>query len=272
MMNVVKVGLAHLEGSNMSLESDLQDLENQILIEETAFYKTKMLMLPELNKRHAFLLLKAEFDKHINRVFHEYDIDYCLFGDRQILKCQLSPLQLKYVQALTKFICNDSNLKPLATLVGKSAEMAFRNSINSLFNLFSIKKKIEVNSKNFVYGGDGGGDFFIGNRIFDVKYRNDSPAHGMILEKPFLERTLDDVILIHVTNSAAIKIGTNDSVDKTLPLALSGWMSVKEFKKVGKPIANGRDSLAVDNLHPIVDLLMLVLEDQIDSESLFFQP
>lgn len=256
----------------MSLEKELQELEKEILHEEDNYYRNKVVVRQDLSKRDAFLILKAERDKHMKRVFHEYDMDYCYFGNNKILKCHLSPLQLKYVQAVTNFLCKDSSLKPLSTFAGKSAEMAFRNSINNLFHLFGIKKKIQLNSKNFVYGGDGGADFFIGSLSFDVKYRNDSPAHGMILERAFLDRTLDDVVLIHVTNSDSIKIGQNETTDKSLPLALSGWMSVKDFKQNGQQINNNRDSLAVDKLHPIVDLLLLVLEDHINSESLFVYP
>lgn len=256
----------------MSLEQELQDLEQQILQEEENYYKTKIVIRQDLKKKDALLILKAELDRHIKRVFHEYDMDYCYFGNNKILKCHLTPLQLRYVQAVSNFICKDSSLKPLQTFVGKSAEMAFRNSVNNLFHLFGIKKKLQLNSKNFVYGGDGGADFFIGSMSFDVKYRNDSPAHGMILERPFLDRTLDDVILIHVTNSASIKIGQNETTDKSLPLALSGWLSVKDFKHRGQQINNNRDSLAVDKLNSIVDLLLLVLEDHIDSESLFLYP
>lgn len=246
--------------------SKLQELEKRISEDDALYYKGKMIFCPEMSRKISLTVFKSTLDQHLRRVLHEYDMDLVTFGDRQILRCQLSPVQLLYIQAVSDFLCKDSNLKELPTYFGKSAEMIFRNSINNIFNLFGLKKRLHVNSKNYFYGGDGGADFFLGNYSIDVKVRNDSPAHGMILTRDFLDRTLDSTILVHATNATSIKIGTIPP-NKTLPLALSGWITVGDFKARAKPISGG--SLAVDNFNPIVNLLLLLLEDQVLAEELF---
>ena len=252
---------------------ELLRMEEAILKEELDFYRNKMLVRGDLGKKEVLKSLQESPNLWLKRICNEYDMDCGDFGSRTILRCHLSPVQLTYVHAVTKFLCTGSSLKPFSTFAGKSAEMVFRNSINNLFNLFRIKKRIQINSKNFLYGGDGGGDFFIGNQTFDVKYRNESPRHGLILENRFLDNAEDDVILIQVTNSVNYKIAESvPDQEKSLPLALSGWTTIKDFKTKGKPINNGRDSLCLDDLNPIMDLLFLILEDQIDSESLFEYP
>lgn len=248
---------------------ELQNLEKQIADEDEEYLSDKLTFRPDLKRADAFLIFKGSLAQHLHRVFHEYDMNLMPYGDKEILRCQLSPLQLKYVQAATAYLCKESTLNPLATFSGKSAEMIFRNSINNLFNLFRLKKRIHLNCKNYLYGGDGGADFFVGNLALDVKVRNESPAHGMILNRSFIERALDSTILIHVTNSTNIRLGDEIPKNKTLPLSLSGWLTVAEFKERAGAISNGRDSLAVDKFNSIVDLLLLMIEDQIKAEELF---
>lgn len=248
---------------------NLQSLEEQIAAEDEEYLADKLTFRHDLKRADAFLIFKGNLNQHLRRVFHEYDMDLFPYGVKEIIRCQLSPLQLKYVRAATDFLCKESRLNPLATFAGKSAEMIFRNSINNLFNLFGLKKRVHLNCKNYLYGGDGGADFFVGNLAFDVKVRNESPAHGMILTRSFVERTLDSTILVHVTNSTNIKLGDEIPLNKTLPLSLSGWLTMAEFKERSGAIATGRDSLAVDKFNSIVDLLFLMIEDQIKAEELF---
>ena len=249
----------------------LLNLEAEVLNEENAFFKNKMLIQTTLPKEEYLRLIKED-QANLNRICYEYEMNLASVGDKKILKCNLSSLQTKYVRAVAESLSHGTNLNFFSTVVGKSAEMAFSNCINSFFNLFRINKRLRLNTRNFVYGGDGGADFFFSNMAFDIKYRDDSPGHGMILEQSFLDRTNDDLLLIHVTNSSNIKLGHRDPDNKVLPLAISGWVSVKDFKAKANVINNNRGSLVLDKLNPITDLIFLAIEEQLKSEQLFEFP
>lgn len=230
----------------------------------------KMQIKASLPKQEAFDLFVSDKKNWYNFI-HEYEMDFIPYGNKEILKLSLSSEDNKYVETLTKYLCKNTNLKFGPTKIGKSAEVAFKNCVNSLFYLFRINKKLVINDTKYLYGGDGGGDFFLGSRVFDIKYRNDSPAHGMILEDDFLDRTQDSVVLIHVTNSQATKISDVD-LEQNLPLAISGWTTVADFKKNAAKINNGRRSKALDNMNPIDSLLLDILKEFIQYEAVFEWP
>ena len=54
---------------------------------------------------------------------------------------------------------------------------------------------------------------------------------------------------------------------QVFPIALSGWVTVEDFKK--KVEKSGSKLFRLDGLNEIKPLLIMVLEDQIESEKLF---
>lgn len=233
-------------------------------------FSGKMQIRSDLSKEDALTEFLSKRKTYWSHFIHEYDMDFLPYGEKQILRISLSTEENKQIQEMTKELCRGTNLKPVFTRIGKSAEAGFKNCVNSLFHLFRIKKQIVVNDRKYLYGGDGGGDFFLGTKVFDIKYRNESPSHGMILDHSFIERTPDDVILIHVTNSVSTKLGNLDeNLEQNLPLAISGWVTMKEFKEKSESINNGRNSRALDKMNSIDNLLIEILREQIEAEKLF---
>lgn len=237
-----------------------------VAFEDNSF-KHKKIINPEIPRQDALCMFNSNFEENLKRVCHDRGIKYSTFGNKKVLSTDLSPLYLNFIRIVTKNLTENTNsLNSVYTFAGKNGEMAFRNIANNLFHLFGISKRMEINTNNYVYGGDGGGDFFWDKYIFDAKYRDESPAHGMILEADFVDRMNDEVFLIHTTNAANRKIGalTIDQINtQNLPLALSGWISGKEFKTKAKVFNNGRGSYVLDHLNPITDLFFLLIEEQI---------
>lgn len=242
---------------------DLKSLYNEVLEEENTFLKGKFRIKEDKRNSYYDIINNIKLFKSI---CHEYDMHI----EDDYIKCNLSNLQLKYIQQVVNYLCKDSNLKPFYTFVGKSAEMVFRNIINRLFYLFRINKKIDLNVNNFIYDGDGGSDFNLASMSFDIKYRNDGPNHGLILDKSFLSRMNENINLIFVTNSSNIKLNENSFQEgKSLPLAIKGWVSGKDFLEKSKQINNGRESRALDIFNPIQDLICQILDSEFEREKYF---
>lgn len=264
--------------------SNLECLSEKCVEEEFLSFKNKMVINPDFHRQDALVMFKSNFEENFKRVCSDRQIEYCSFGNKKILRINLSPTDLKFIYTVTESLCKCSkSLNPMYTFAGKNGEMAVKKTANNLFHLFGINKYMQINTKSYLYGGDGGGDFFWDRYIFDVKYRDEGPAHGMILESDFVDRMNDDVILIHVTNAdntAASKskitsLTLEEINTQNLPLALSGWISGKDFKAHSKKFANGRNSFVLDTLNPIVDLFFLLIEEQIGKagvERLFTYP
>lgn len=262
-----------------SLSEELEWLSKQCTETEGKLLKNKMIINPEIVRQDALVMFKANFEENFKRVCADRNIKYFSFGSKKLLSVDLSPLDLKFIYTVTKsLIAGSTSLSPIYTFAGKNGEMAFRKIANNLFHLFGIHKYMEINTKNYLYGGDGGGDFFWDKYIFDAKYRDESPAHGMILESDFVDRLNDDVFLIHTTNAANRKIGspTLEQIEtQNIPLALSGWVTGRDFKAHAKHFNNGRGSWVLDTLNPIADLFFLLIEEQIGKpgvERLFTLP
>jgi len=250
-----------------SLAEQLDGVGKSCAEAEKKLLKDKMIINPEIQRQDALVMFKANFEENFKRVCSDRNIKYYTFGNKKLLSTDLSPVDLKFIYLVTKSLtAGSTSLNPMYTFAGKNGEMAFRKIANNLFHLFGINKYMEINTRNYLYGGDGGGDFFWDKYVFDAKYRDESPAHGMILESDFVERMNDDVFLIHTTNAANRKIGalTLEQIDtQNLPVALSGWITGKDFKAHAKHFNNGRGSYVLDTLNPIADLFFLLIEEQI---------
>jgi len=216
-------------------------------------------------------LKKETSQKKYKSILHEYGLHSFHYGNRDVVKLNLEAEHLVIVGEIVDFLCKKSSrLSPKYTFAGKAGEVAFASTINRLFAAFSLLKRVDVSSSSFLYGGDGGGDFFLGERVFDVKYRDDSPSHGMTLESDFLDRSEDDTILVHTTNIIGFKIDGLDQYKasgQVFPIALSGWVTVEDFKK--KAEKSSSKSFRLDGLNEMKSLLMTVLEDQIAFEKIF---
>lgn len=216
-------------------------------------------------------LKKETNQKKYKSILHEYGLHSFHYGSRDVVKLNLEAEHLVIIGEVVDFLCKKSStLDPKYTFAGKGGEVAVASTINRLFTAFSLKKRVDISTSSFLYGGDGGGDFFLGGRVFDVKYRDDGPSHGMSLESDFLDRSEDDTILIHTTNITGFKInGLNQykTSGQVFPIALSGWITVEDFKKRAEK--SGQKSFRLDGLNEIKPLLMSVLEDQIAFEKLF---
>ena len=204
-------------------------------------------------------------------ILHEYGLHSFHYGNRDVVKINLEAEHLVIVGDIVDFLCKKSStLKPTYTFSGKAGEIAFASTINRLFAAFSLNKRVDVSGSSFIYGGDGGGDFFLGERVFDIKYRDDGPSHGMSLDADFLDRSEDETILVHTTNITGFKINGLDQYKasgQVFPVALSGWVTVEDFKK--KAEKSSSKSFRLDGLNEIKSLLMSALEDQIMFEKLF---
>jgi len=253
------------------------------------FYQERGQIPTEHKKSDMLEIFKKNLTINMKRFLHEYEMSYLeYFGKGEYrfhIKGELSTEFQQYIIAVAKFLHNRSpSLKPAYTIQGKNAEGIFMLAVNSMLHYFRFRNKLKFNKKSFRYGGDGGYDFAIGKYKFDVKHRDDGPNSGLILRESFLERAEDDVVLVFVTNATNIKLGDGFNkrtldlgiteverhlADQVFPLAITGWISIKEFKEKMTQ-RSGRDrAFVVDQLNPIVDLFMDIVEDQIESEALF---
>jgi len=253
------------------------------------FYADKRQIPEDADKAVILASFKKNLRTNMKRFVHEYDMGCLEYNDKFHIKAELSPEFQQYIIAVSQFLCSRSRgLKPAYTIQGKNAEGIVMFAVNNLLNFFRIRTRVKFNNKSFKYGGDGGWDFALGKFRFDVKHRDDGPNSGLILRESYIDRAEEDVILIFTTNAANIKLGSGlnkkthdlkfDEVAEHLkgqvfPLAIVGWMSMKEFKEKMTERPGPRDerdrSFVVDNLHDITSLFMMIAEDQIDSEALF---
>ena len=276
-----------------SLESpEFKAIEDNLNAFFSTFYASKkqipLMACSSINSKIVFL---NKFNKdritNMKRFCHEYDMGFIKWGNKYCITAELTPEIQQYVVYVSKFQCsNGSGLKPAYTIQGKNAEAVVMCTINSFLSYFRINNRIRLNTKSFRYGGDGGYDFYLGKYRFDVKHRDDGPNNGLILRDRYLDTAGDDTILIFATNTTNIKLGTklydkiyNDPFDKTLlhlkeqvlPMAITGWMTVGEYKDKKEVYNDEDDKIAwvVDNLNPIDNLFVMIVEDQIESEDWF---
>jgi hypothetical protein len=267
-------------------KTDYINLEDDVNRFFTNFYADKRQVFESVDKARSFLYFEKDLRDNMKMVLHEYNMGYLEHNDVLKITAELPPELQKYVVYLTKFQCERSDsLKPGYTIQGKNAEAITTFALNNFLHFFGIKNKIKMNVKSYRYGGDGGYDLSIGKFRFDVKHRDDGPSHGLILRDRFLEMAKDDVILILVTNTTSIRLGdmfnkemakanfseiSEKLADQDLPMAITGWMSVKEYKEKKTPRGGAYSDgvWVVDKLNPITDLVLNIVKDQILSEGL----
>lgn len=165
---------------------------------------------------------------------------------------------------------------------GCLGETAFLFFINCMFDFFNLETKLPLINqdfaKNLLYGGDGGFDFQIGLSTIDIKYRDDNPAKGLALQNKFLKSAMRDAetLLVQVSNTVNDrKLGHSvvntpfEKIDKYLPLALVGYITVDGFDKNKVAFENGFSDWIVDDLWPISDLILRLIEEVNDIEGMF---
>ncbi len=267
---------------------DFKILEKQLEDFTDEFYSTKRRIHGDLGMKDGLELFRKDLKGNMRRFLHEYDMG-CITRTRVdnnlYIKGELTTEWLHYILYVCKFLCSRSpGLKPAYTIQGKNAEGMFMFALNNFLHYFRVPTSLDFNKNSFVYGGDGGADFCLGNYRFDIKHRDDGPNHGLILGRSFLERLEDDIILVLCTNATNIKLGTSmtkHSEDLTFaevtaamqeqvfPLAITGWVTAKEFKEDAKLRSKSNDRYVMDDLHDISELFMAVVEDQVSSSRLF---
>jgi len=304
-----------------SLESDeFKVLERRLEEFTTKFYHGKRRISPKLSKEDAVALFRKDLHKNMRRFLHEYEMSYInkrinktairkllltegksplevqkaldeVDNDSSIyLKGELSSEWLQYILYVCRFLCARSDgLKPSYTIQGKNGEGIFMCAMNNWLRYWGIPTRLQFNKKSFVYGGDGGADFFLGSYKFDIKHRDDGPNTGLILKKGFLDNIEDEVVLVYCANATNIKLGqslTKQTEDlsfneisgvlreQVFPLSIVGWITAAEFKascehRNGSPTSGPHSRWVVDNLHNISELFMGVVEDQFSCQDLF---
>lgn len=184
---------------------------------------------------------------------------------RDMIQVKVTSNHLKLLKDRVKEMCQTSpGLKEDYTLQGKVGEYAFAYAVNALFHFFNLDRRLELNLDNYIYGGDGGGDFFVGNHTIDVKYRDDAPDRGLYLDKSFIERSNDHNILVHTTNCINIKVSDLRTYQgQTMLVALNGWTTVGDFavNAIEADKAAGRWRMD-QGFQPIKALLCMLLKDQ----------
>lgn len=275
-----------------SLESkQFKELEKKIKIYTEISYIGKRRISQRIPPEELTLLFRKDLHKNMRRFLHEYGMSYTKSKkDKLFFQSELNADWLQYILYVCKFLCDrSSGLKPDYTFQGKNAEGVVMGTFNSWLRYWRIPTALTFSNKSFMYGGDGGADFKFGSYKFDVKFRDDGPNTGLILDQAFLDRSEDDVILVFCTNSTTIKLGHSftkklqqrqfDDVaeilrEQVFPLAIVGWISIGEFKarcthRSGSPTSGRNSRWVVDDLNDISELFMAVVEDQICSSDLF---
>lgn len=183
-------------------------------------------------------------------------------------------MQQKALFAAEKMCADSNNLQPNWLRLGKNAEMADIYLFNAWLHFWGFEDKIKLNDKNLVYGGDGG-DFYFGSRTFDSKFRDDKPSSGLILEKSFINNRQqeNETIFVFNTNAHNVKnghkyIAAMDDIKMHMPIAIVGQITLSDYKDRKE---NFGSKWVVDEINPINDLLLDVIEEKIESEELFSQ-
>lgn len=161
---------------------------------------------------------------------------------------------------------------------GCLGEMAFIFMMNCALHFFNIDYRLPMaSSSNLLYGGDGGDDFRVGQSILDIKYRDDNPAKGMALQNKFLKSALRDpegllVQMSNVTNDQKLGhsvVNTPNQLKFDLPMAMVGWVTVSEYNERKESFGNGFSDWIVDDLNSPSELVIRLVDEINDNESLF---
>jgi len=256
-----------------NVEIDWGILEDNISSFEYKYYETRPKIPSNMNKSEAYLLFRHNLEDNLKTFCNEYNLGYFTNNNNLNIRGELSPVHRKYILNVSRHLVkNSGNLKYFYTHQGKNAEAVFRLCVNHLFNFFRLKKRLEVSREVFAYGGDGGADFRLGSSLIDIKYRDDGPGAGLILDSAYLDKAHPDTTLVLVTNATSTKLGNlaiSDVNTSSLPVALAGWISLKDFQAKKTLRGGSENRYVVDQLNDIVELLVKLVEDQIVGESLF---
>lgn len=184
--------------------------------------------------------------------------------------------QKALLNAIHAYESNPDNLKLNWLKTGKLGEMGFCMAINHWCHFWGFKTRLALSNDNLVYNGDGGFDFKIGLIKIDVKFRDDRPASGLMLNNGFIysDRMDDNTIFVLTTNTVNIKHGHTiveqpiAEITDSLPIAIVGQISAKQYKKDKEAFNN---KWVVDRLNPIEDLFIKIAENLIEIEGLFYE-
>ncbi len=275
-----------------SLESkQFKNLEEKLAKDTSWFYLDRRRVSDRVALEDLALAFRKNLHRNMRKFLHEYGMSDIKNKKGDMFFYSLLEAEwILYVLYVCQFLCDRSpGLKPNYTFQGKIAECVFMRAINSWLRYWRVPTFLTFGKKSYLYDGDGGADFKLGSYKFDVKFRDDGPNTGLILDQAFLDRTPNDVILVFCTNSATISLGHSftrplqnrqfDAVadilrEQVFPLAIVGWISAGEFKdkcehRSGSPTSGEHSRWVVDDLNDISELFMAVVEDQICSSDLF---
>lgn len=161
---------------------------------------------------------------------------------------------------------------------GCLGEMGFIYLMNCVFHFFQLETQLPwTDTQTLLYSGDGGNDFRVGNSLLDIKYRDDNPAKGMALQDKFLRSSLREAecLLVQTSNTTSDrKLGHSvvntplSDIVKDLPLAMVGWVSVREYDRRKEPFEGFSDWI-VDDLEPFSKLVIRLVGEVNEQEGLF---
>jgi hypothetical protein len=224
---------------------------------------------------------KADPDKALRTILANYGFRAnTRFRKTMVLEIDLPPQlqKLSIVNGDFKFLTGnfrDANWVKTGCL----GEMAFTFLMNCALHFFNIEYRLPMmSSQNLLYGGDGGDDFRVGQSSLDIKYRDDNPAKGMALQNKFLKSSLRDpeCLLIQMSNiTNDQKLGHSvvntpiTQIKYDLPMAMAGWVTVAEYDERKESFGNGFSDWIVDDLNGPSELIIRLVEEINDNESLF---
>lgn len=278
-----------IEEEHYTIAERIDTIENMLDDAQKKFFQGKRRIYENSKRSEVFSKFMEDLRTNMKRFIHEYDMSFIEYEPRFHIKAELEPLFQEYIICISRFLCErGGGLKPARTIQGKNAEAVFMSAVNCFLHYFRVDAELKFNRKSFRYGGDGGSDFCLGKYRFDVKHRDDGPGSGLFLRESYLDRAEEDVILVLTTNATNIKLGSKfntDSLelefdqianylrDQHFPLALVGWITIKEYKQKKQQkgsYGRGDARYVVDDLHGIESLFVKIMEDQLESERLFY--
>jgi len=253
------------------------------------FYDGRRQMPPDIPKKEMLNRILSN-DENLARVLHEYGMRWCYARGKDRFCIEIVPpaeIQ-QYVYYISKYLLQSSpTLKHSYTLQGKFAEAADFLIFKHILHYFRINIPMLFNEIPRRYGGDGGYDFHMGKFRLDPKHHDESVGHGLFVNIKLVDKSRldDDVIIVHNTNSASFRQGPKlnseimsmpiDDALKSLellnPISMVGWTTFKRFKSelAHGRVAEKKHSYCMDDVVNIKELIRMIVEDQIDEESIF---
>jgi hypothetical protein len=261
----------------------LKEKNEEAITKAEAFFNDKRQANVSNYEQRKVLLERAKTDS--DRALKTVLANYGFRTNTRFRKTMVLEIDLPaYLQALAivngdfKFLTG--NFRDASWVkTGCLGEMAFTFLMNCALHFFNIDYRIPMASlSNLLYGGDGGDDFRIGQSILDIKYRDDNPAKGMALQNKFLKSALRDpngllLQMSNITNDQ--KLGhsvVNTPINQLkydLPMAMVGWLTVSEYDQRKEAFGNGFSDWIVDDFNPASELIIRLVNEINENESLF---